>query len=133
MNRNRLAWVALALPAVLLLRCKSDTTPLATCVDPTALSIGTGTTPSIAWDPACFAYSIVVLDTASNHMWGIKGDSGNTILPTLTYGVTPAGPFTTLYPPATLVKGQKYVVGLIVFTGPLPNQTDTLNAKVFTP
>lgn len=114
-------------------RCRASEAPIVACVDPTLLNVGTGTAPQFGWTPTCLAYEVIVTDSVGNFMWGIKADSGNVMMPSVTYGVTPTGGYTVLYPTVPLQSGKSYAVGLYVFVGPLPSQTDLLNAKAFRP
>ena len=134
MHRHRVVG-GLALACVVCLAgCKTSTAPAVPCVDPVAVfTIGSGTTPTFTWEPACTAHEIVVMDSVANLMWDVRSDSGSTIASGVTYGVIPPGPHTQTQAPVALVAGKSYAAGLYrnYFSSPTP--TDVIAAKAFRP
>ena len=104
--------------------CGGSTEPLAACVAPVSISVGSGTTPAIAWTPACGVERLVVSEPGPPSQgfgfiprWAIH-ENGRLIEPSVRYGEPPAG--TTVEVSAeTLVAGRAYRVEVFGSTGSL--------------
>lgn len=87
----------------------------APCTGRVAFQVGTGTTPTITWQPACAVAQLSVTpasDSLGEYPLWIIGSAtfGATIGPPIVYGRTPAGAGPTLVPADTLVVGQQYMI-----------------------
>lgn len=124
-----------------LLSCATSTEPsVLSCTDPSIsggggvlLGVGSGTAPRFSWSPVCKAYSLVVTDSNGTTMWGVISDSGNTLAPSVDYGVVPAGPHTQIQAAVTLQAGKSYAVGLYRQYVTSPTPSDVLGAVAFRP
>ncbi|MFI5280528.1 MAG: hypothetical protein ACHQU1_08540 [Gemmatimonadales bacterium] len=124
-----------------LLSCTTSTeSSVLACSDPSIatgggvlLSVGTGTAPRFSWSPVCKAYSLVVTDSSGATMWGVISDSGNTLTPSVDYGVLPAGPHTQIQSAVALQAGKLYAVGLYRQYVTTPTPSDVLGAVAFRP
>lgn len=114
--------------------CGSDTTSPSeqvACTGNVAVSVSSGTTPNISWDPACKAYSVLV-EGDGGDVWGIASEDGeNAIATPVRYGVVPAGA-TEFAPPSLLSAGTTYSVAVFRWTGP-PEDGTLIGTKAFTP
>ena len=87
------------------------TKDLLPCTGPVAISVSTGTTPTISWTPACKVYylDIEVADTFEE-IWAVANfDEKNTISPGVKFGVTPSDT-RLIEGPVTLRAGTAYSV-----------------------
>ena len=107
-------------------------TPLAACSGPVTVVVGSGTTPTFSWSPACSLFLLLVEDNSGADQWSVITDSTNAIAPPVTYGVVPPGA-TGDFPPATLVSGTSYEVSVFKSTGRGKQDVELRGSKVFTP
>jgi hypothetical protein len=141
MRRRFTIGVAGLMLGIGLLSCKTSTEPsVLSCSDPSVssgggilLSVGAGTAPRFSWSPVCKAYSLVVTDSNGATMWGVISDSGATLLPSVDYGVLPAGPHSQIQAPIALQAGKSYAVGLYRPYVSSPTPSDVLGAVAFRP
>jgi hypothetical protein len=114
--------------------CGSDTTgpsEQVACTGNVAVSVSSGTTPEISWDPACKAYFVLVEEDGGD-AWGVISEDGaNAIATPVRYGVVPTGA-TELNPPSPLSPGTAYAVGVFRWTGP-PEDGTLIGTTTFTP
>ncbi len=114
--------------------CGSDTTSPSeqvACTGNVAVSVSSGTTPSISWDPACRAYGVLVEEDGGD-VWGVISEDGtNAIATPVRYGVVPPGA-TEFTPPSPLSAGTAYSVVVFRWTGP-PEDGTPIGTKAFTP
>jgi hypothetical protein len=85
------------------------------CEEAVSIQAGSGTTPSIGWTPVCTVAQLRVVEAATDgdEMWAIIA-STNTILPGLTYGVTPSGATATRLPvPLSIGTEYRIVVSIL--------------------
>lgn len=113
--------------------CTRASEPITPCEDEgVILSIGSGTTPRFSWTPACFAFRLLVTDTANVTLWGVVTDSASALSPGVIYGAVPSGA-TQIQAPVALVAGKPYIIGLFRFTGPAADSGEIIAAQQFTP
>ena len=128
--------VLIPIVIVLIVGCskKSSTKPteLSACNCDLAVSVGSGTTPTFSWKPAC-KLAFLIVEKNGGDMWGVMSDS-NSIAPGVVYGVVPAG-VTEIVEPETLLVGTTYNVAVRWRIGPGDDITDFSSAYVqtFTP
>jgi hypothetical protein len=121
-------WSALVLAAAL--SCGGSTEPLAACVAPVSISVGTGTSPTFSWSPACGIDRLVVSEPGPPSQgfgfiprWAIRED-GRLIEPLVRYAEAPAGT-TVEISPEPLVAGRAYRIEVFGSTGSLGFQSFT--------
>ena len=116
------------------LACGSDTTSpseQAACTGNVTVSVSSGTTPNISWEPACRAY-LVLVEEDGGDVWGaVSEDGAHAIATPVRYGVVPTGA-TELTPPSPLSAGTAYSVSVFRWTGP-PQDGTLIGTKAFTP
>ena len=107
------------------------TEPLSACSDPVSITVSEGTTPRIAWTPACGVERLVVsqavppsMGVATVQRWAIRAD-GRLIEPAVRYALPPRGA-TVDVPAEPLAAGRPSGVELF---GP----TVSVGFKSFTP
>lgn len=90
---------------------------VAPCTGHVALKVGTGTTPTITWQPACAVALLSVTAAADSlgeaFLWFAGSATfGATIAPPVVYGRTPPGAGPDPFPADSLVVGRQYIVRL---------------------
>ena len=111
---HSLVWI----PMVLALTACGDSTGTAGggCDEPVTMTIGSGTTPSFDWSPACTVAQVTVTEIGASPdkelKWAVLADQ-NVIRPPVRYGTTPAGAL-QIHAPEALSAGKSYLVGLAV-------------------
>ncbi len=129
-------WMLIPIVIVLIVGCskKSSTKPteLVACNCDLAVSVGSGTTPTFSWTPAC-KLAFLIVEKNGGDMWGIMSDS-NSIAPGVVYGAAPAG-VTEFADPESLLVGTSYRVAVRWRIGPGDDFEDFSSAYVqtFTP
>ncbi|UCC74268.1 MAG: hypothetical protein JSV86_06835 [Gemmatimonadota bacterium] len=123
--------LALGLAYVALLACDDSTTPedLPECTSQVTVSVSSGTAPRFSWTPVCRVGFVIVEENGSD-VWLVISPESNEIAPPVTYGVVPPGA-TELEPPAALVAGTTYDVGLRRFIG--DDYVELVGYQEFTP
>ncbi len=89
------------------------TMPLAACTSNVSISVGTGTTPTFTWSPACTVLALIVEGSDGGDAWFIWGNSQG-IAPGVRYASVPSGAVQD-DSPETLQAGRLYDVS--VFRG----------------
>ena len=107
--------------------------PVPECTGAVSVTVGTGTTPTFTWTPACRLFLLLVEPVVGGtDLWSIISDSANVIAPPVTYGVVPTG-VQEGDPPTTLVVGSGYEVYLYRWTGPGRQDGALVGQATFTP
>lgn len=84
--------------------------PSSDCEGTVSINVTTGGDVTFDWDPACGICLLLVEPVESgSDMWSIYVDNANDIVPSITYGVAPAGAVEDM-PAIPLVAGQRYEV-----------------------
>jgi hypothetical protein len=111
--------------------CGGTTEPLPACSGAVSVTVTEGTTPTIAWTPACGAERLAVtgmlppsLGLGAEQRWSIRAD-GRLIEPPVRYGRAPRGTAVDV-PPGQLAAGQTFVVSV-------GNGFTVLGSKSFVP
>jgi hypothetical protein len=109
-----LVWIPMALAVA---ACGDSSGPSGGgCDEPVTMTIGSGTTPTFDWSPACTVAQVTVTEIGAEPpddlMWAVLADQ-NVIKPPVQYGSTPSGAV-QIHAPAVLTKGKSYLVGLAV-------------------
>jgi hypothetical protein len=113
------------------LGCGGTTEPLAACSGAGSVTVTGGTTPTVAWAPACGAERLDVtrplgpsLGIGAEQRWAIRAD-GRAIEPPVRYGRAPRRAAVDV-PPGQLEAGQPHIVSV-------SNSFRVLGSKMFIP
>ena len=133
---NRFTIPLAILGAALALGCGEDVSgpgDLEDCPAAVTVAVGSGTTPTFSWQPACRLFFLNVEPAAAGtDLWTIGTLGENGIAPPVVYGTLPAGA-TQISGPAVLQPGTAYKVVLGRFTGPGDDDGEIIAIQQFTP
>jgi hypothetical protein len=108
----------------------SPTAPVAVgpCSADVSATIGSGTSPTFSWSPACKAFALLI-EHGSDDIWYVRTDLDG-IAPSVTYGVLPQN--ASQYAPAIpLLPGVTY--DFILFSGTSEGNMKIIALREFTP
>lgn len=113
--------VVIVLAALIGIAACADQAPrvgaVAPCTGHVVIQVGTGTTPTISWQPACAVALVTVTDAADSlgevFLWVAASLTfSESIAPPIVYGQSPAGAGPDLLPADSLTLGHQYMVRL---------------------
>ena len=137
MRRGFASRIALAFALPLGLAC--DNLGPSPCLDGVSFTIGAGTAPTFAWEPACRMQALIIRtvnDPNQSVVWAVSTTLGtNELRPPLRYGEIPPNANGTTPPPAPLTVGTSYRLTLYAsFNDPTGGATQqAVDSVVFVP
>ena len=117
---------------VLAIGCSGATSPadLPPCQGPVTVSVSSGTVPLFSWAPRCLAGQLAVTTISGYVTYWIVTGTGNTLQPSVRYGIPRDTSSLGLYP---LQVGGTYTVHVLRATGDSAAPFQAIGSTNFTP